>query len=124
MVDFQSRHSFTLDDFRGLLDQAQRPAPSNRMMGLLPGVSKTEETVERESRAELNRIKGIIDSMTPAERSDPEHVLDASRLRRIAAGAGVRPGEVEALVRQFHGMAEIMDRLGQRRSSREENEAW
>jgi signal recognition particle subunit SRP54 len=124
MVDFRPRHTFTLDDFRGLLDQAQRPASSNKMMGLLPRVSKTEEGVERESREELRRIKGIIDSMTPAERCDPEHVLDASRLRRIAAGAGVRPGEVEALLRQFHGMAEIMDRLARGRPPREEKEGW
>ena len=120
MVDFRLRHSFTLDDLRGLLDRAQRPAPSNKATRLLPRVSKTEEKVERESRAELNRIKGIIDSMTPAERSDPEHVLDASRLQRIAAGAGVRPGEVEALLRQFHGMAEIMDRLARTRPPHDE----
>ena len=124
MVDLRPHHSFTLDDFRGLLDQAGRPARSNVVMGLLSGVSKTEEVVEQESRAELNRIKGIIDSMTPQERNDPEHLLDASRLRRIAAGAGVPPAEVEALVRQFHGMAEIMDRLPRGRPPREENEAW
>jgi signal recognition particle subunit SRP54 len=122
MVDSLQRHVFTLDDFRGLLDQAQRLPASSKATGLLPGVSKTEEGVERESRAELNRIKGIIDSMTPSERSDPEHVVDASRLRRIAAGAGVPTGEVEALLRQYHGMAEIMDRLGRRGPTREENE--
>lgn len=124
MVDLRPHHTFTLADFRGLLDQAGRLGPSSKVAPLLPRVSKTEEMVERESQGELNRVKGIIDSMTPSERSDPEHLLDASRLRRIAAGAGVPPGEVEALVRQFHGMAEIMDRLGQRRPPREENEAW
>ena len=124
MVDLRPPHRFTLDDFRGLLDQTQRPGPSSKVAPLLPGVSKTEETVERATQEELNRIKGIIDSMTPSERGDPEHLLDASRLRRIGAGAGVRPGEVEALLRQFHGMAEIMDWLGQQRPPREENEAW
>ena len=124
MVDLRPHHSFTLDDFRGLLDQSQQPPSSSRMTDLLPGVSETEEMVERESRAELNRIKGIIDSMTPQERNDPEHLLDASRLRRIAAGAGVPPADVEALVRQFRGMAEIMDRLPRGRPSGKENDAW
>jgi signal recognition particle subunit SRP54 len=118
MVDLRPHHSFTLDDFRGLLDQSQHPPSSRKMPELLPDVSKMEEVVEQKSRADLNRIKGIIDSMTPQERNDPEHLLDASRLRRIAAGAGVPPAEVEALVRQFHGMAEIMDRLAQRRPPR------
>jgi signal recognition particle subunit SRP54 len=100
-----------LDDFRRLLDEAQRAGPLGKGTGLLPGVSKTEEKVERETQRQLQRVKGIIDAMTPEERRAPDDVLDESRLRRIAAGAGVEPREVRDLARQFHGMAEIMDQL-------------
>ena len=115
MVDFREPVRFTLDDFRRLLDQAARRGPRSKVMALLPGVSKTEETVERDAQEHLSRVKGIIDSMTPEERRDPEHLLDESRLRRIAAGAGVEPSEVRDLARQFRGIAEIMDQLSRRR---------
>ena len=111
MVDAGRPGKFTLDDFRRLIDQAQRSGPSGKRMGSLPGVSTTEAMVEQGAQEHLSRTKGIIDSMTPEERGDPEHVLDESRLRRIAAGAGVEPREVRDLARQFHGMAEIMDQL-------------
>ncbi len=111
MVDAGRPGKFTLDDFRRLIDQAQRRGPSGKRMGSLPGVSTTEAMVELDAQEHLSRTKGIIDSMTPEERQNPEHVLDESRLRRIAAGAGVEPREVRDLARQFHGMAEIMDQL-------------
>ena len=111
MVDFRAPGRFTLDDFRRLLDEARRLGPRGKLMGLLPRVSQAEETVERHTQEQFSRVQGIIDAMTPEERRDPEGLLDESRLRRVAAGAGVRPGEVEDLLRQFHGMAEIMDEL-------------
>ena len=54
---------------------------------------------------------GIIDSMTPDERRNPSKVVDQSRRRRIAAGAGVEPHEVNELVKQFDGMADMMKRM-------------
>ena len=119
MVDSLRPGTFTLDHFRRLLDQAQRSARRSKAMAPMLGVSNSEETVERETQEELNRIKGIIDSMTPEERRDPEGVLDESRLARIAVGAGVEPREVRALARQFHGMAEIMEQLTRRRPRRD-----
>lgn len=46
--------------------------------------------------------------MTPAERRNPSRVVDQSRRRRIAAGAGVEPHEVGDLVKQFDGMSAMM----------------
>ncbi len=54
---------------------------------------------------------GIIDSMTPDERRNPSKMIDQSRRRRIAAGAGVEPHEVNELVKQFDGMADMMKRM-------------
>jgi signal recognition particle subunit SRP54 len=49
--------------------------------------------------------------MTPAERRNPARLIDQSRRRRIAAGAGVEPHEVNDLVKQFEPMAAIMKRM-------------
>ncbi len=59
----------------------------------------------------MKRLVGIIDSMTPAERRNPSKVIDQSRRRRIAAGAGVEPHEVNELVKQFDGMAAVMKEM-------------
>ena len=49
--------------------------------------------------------------MTPEERRNPNKVIDQSRRRRIAAGAGVEPHEVNKLVKEFEGMADMMKRM-------------
>jgi signal recognition particle subunit SRP54 len=49
--------------------------------------------------------------MTPAERRNPSKLIDQSRRRRIAAGAGVEPHEVNELVKQFDGMAAVMKEM-------------
>ena len=59
----------------------------------------------------MKRLVGIIDSMTPDERRNPSKMIDQSRRRRIAAGAGVEPHEVNELVKQFDAMAHMMTSL-------------
>ena len=49
--------------------------------------------------------------MTANERRNPSKMIDQSRRRRIAAGAGVEPAEVNQLVKQFDGMADMMKRM-------------
>ncbi len=103
---------FTLDDFRKLMDQTRRMGPLNKLMGLIPGMSQMSEMIgDADAEQEMSRFRGIIDSMTPQERRNPTKVIDQSRRRRIAAGAGVEPHEVNALVKQFDGMADIMKRM-------------
>jgi signal recognition particle subunit SRP54 len=61
-----------------------------------------------DAEQDIRRLAGIIDSMTPEERRNPSKVVDQSRRRRIAAGAGVQPHEVNELVKQFDGIAGYM----------------
>jgi signal recognition particle subunit SRP54 len=61
---------------------------------------------------EVRRIQGIIDSMTRAERANPE-LIDISRRRRIAIGAGVDPSDVSGLVKQFDAMAAFVKQMSQ-----------
>ena len=64
-----------------------------------------------DAEKDMKRLVGIIDSMTPDERRNPTKIIDQSRRRRIAAGAGVEPHEVNELVKQFDGMAQMMTSL-------------
>jgi signal recognition particle subunit SRP54 len=100
---------FTLEDFKKLLGQTKKLGPINKIMSMLPGMGGMAETVgDLDAEKDLCRLVGIIDSMTPEERRNPKKVIDQSRRRRIAAGAGVEPHEVNELVKQFEPMADLM----------------
>ena len=103
---------FTLDDFRRMMEQTRKLGPLNKIMGLIPGMGNLNKMMEGiDAEGDFRRLGGIIDSMTADERRNPSRVIDQSRRRRIAAGAGVEPAEVNALVKQFDGMADIMKRM-------------
>jgi signal recognition particle subunit SRP54 len=104
---------FTLEDFRTQLKQIGRLGPLQKVMSLIPGmgqINKMMEEMGEDHEGGLKRLGGIIDSMTPDERRNPKQI-DPSRRRRIAAGAGVEPHEINELVKQFDGMAAIMKQL-------------
>lgn len=102
---------FTLDDFARLLGQTSRLGPLSGIVGMIPGMGQMmkamgETDVDMES--EVSRLRAIVNSMTPAERRNPSKVIDQSRRRRIAAGAGVEPHQVNELVKQFDTIAAMM----------------
>ncbi len=79
-----------------------------KLMGLMPGMGELNKMMKDvDAEGETKRLFGIIDSMTAKERQNP-NVIDPSRRKRIAAGAGVEPHEVNELVKQFDGMAALM----------------
>jgi signal recognition particle subunit SRP54 len=103
---------FTLDDFRSMIDQTGRLGPLNKVMSMIPGMSQMGDMMgDADAEADMRRLRGIIDSMTPAERRNPTKIIDQSRRRRIAAGAGVAAHEVNALVKQFDGMKDVIQRM-------------
>jgi len=100
---------FTLDDFKKMLTQTRRLGPLGKVLGMIPGMGGMQDMLgNADLENDMNRLFGIIDSMTPDERRNPSRVIDQSRRRRIAAGAGVPPAEVSDLVKQFDGMAAMM----------------
>jgi signal recognition particle subunit SRP54 len=100
---------FTLEDFRKQLSQITRLGPLQKVMGLIPGMGALNEMMgDVDPEEDMKRLFGIIDSMTPEERRNPSKIIDQSRRRRIAAGAGVQPNEVNDLVKQFDAMAQMM----------------
>jgi signal recognition particle subunit SRP54 len=100
---------FTLEDFRKQLSQITRLGPMQKIMGLIPGMGALNEMMgDVDPEEDMKRLFGIIDAMTPDERRNPSKIIDQSRRRRIAAGAGVQPNEVNDLVKQFDAMSQIM----------------
>ena len=103
---------FTLDSFRNMLGQTRKLGPMGKVLGMIPGMGALKDAMgDTDVEGEMDRLFGIIDSMTPSERRNPSKVIDPSRRRRIAAGAGVQPNEVNDLVKQFDGMASLMKEM-------------
>jgi signal recognition particle subunit SRP54 len=98
--------TFTLEDFLSQMQQVKKMGPLGNLMGMMPGLPKEARDVEIDDR-QIARIEGIIHSMTPAERIDPDRI-DGSRRQRIAVGSGVQPTEVKALLDQFGQMRKMM----------------
>jgi signal recognition particle subunit SRP54 len=109
-----ARGKFDLDDFRKQLVNMKKMGSMRDLMSKIPGLNQMAD--DRlggiDADGEINRIQGIIDSMTPAERSDPA-LIDISRRRRIAMGSGVDPSDVSGLVKQFDGMASVVKQMAQ-----------
>ena len=103
--------SFTLEDMLEQLQAVQKMGPIGQIMGMIPGMGNMAgEAQAAVDRGDLKRTEAIIRAMTPAERRDPT-VLNASRRRRIAAGAGTALPEVNKLVKQFSEMQKLMKQL-------------
>jgi len=104
-----SKGGFDLGDFRDQLMQMQKMGGIASLMDKLPSqvAQAASKTNLSNADKQTTRMRGIIDSMTPRERSKPE-LLKASRKRRIAAGAGVEVQEVNRLLAQFEQMQTMM----------------
>lgn len=105
----KSGKSFDLADFKEQIGQMRKMGGLSSLMDKLPSQfaqAASQMPAGGEEKA-IGRIEGIIDSMTPAERSKPE-LLKASRKRRIALGAGVQVQEVNRLLKQFEQTQKMM----------------
>jgi signal recognition particle subunit SRP54 len=105
----KSGKGFDLNDFKEQIGQMRKMGGLSSMMDKLPAQfaqAASQMPVGGEEKA-IGRIEGIINSMTPNERSRPE-LLKASRKRRIAMGAGVQVQEVNRLLKQFEQTQKMM----------------
>ena len=83
------------------------------LMAMMPGVAKIKNQLAERNLDEklLKRQMAIIDSMTPQERRNPD-MLKASRKRRIAAGSGTKPEDINKLLKMHRTMADMMKAMG------------
>src|SRR5271154_1426457 len=104
--------SFDLADLRDQLSQLQKMGGMSALLDKLPAQMQANAAAAAGAvnAQSLKRQMGIIDSMTPRERRRPE-LIDSSRKRRIAAGAGVQLPEVNRLLKQFDHMQKTMKKL-------------
>jgi signal recognition particle subunit SRP54 len=105
--------AFDLADLREQLTQMQNLGGMSGLMTMLPGMAKIKNQLAERNLDEkvLKRQMAIIDSMTPAERRNPD-ILKASRKRRIAAGSGTKPEDINKLLKMHRTMADVMKAMG------------
>ncbi len=99
----------SLDDFLEQMQQLKKMGPLQNVLGMLPGVGNKLKNVEVDDEA-LKKPEAIIRSMTKRERKNPD-ILNASRRKRIAAGAGVTVADVNQVMRQFDQMRKMMKQM-------------
>jgi signal recognition particle subunit SRP54 len=102
-----AKGQFDLDMMAEQLAQMKRMGGMEGLMGMLPGVQKMKKQIAESGVTDksVDRQAAIIGSMTKAERKKPD-LLQASRKRRIAAGAGVDVAEINRLLKQHRQMAD------------------
>jgi len=100
---------FTLEDFRKQIDQMKKMGNMKDVLSAMPGMSDLIPEGEDPELAFL-RMQGMIDSMTKKERYNPD-LIDLTRRRRIAAGAGMEPHEVKQFLGQFEMIRDMMKKM-------------
>jgi signal recognition particle subunit SRP54 len=100
------KNQFDFEDFKQQLEQIKKMGNIKDLMGMIPGVGKAIKDIDISDDA-FKGIEAIINSMTPYERSNPD-AIDPSRRKRLAKGAGKDIGEVNAFLKQFEQMKQMM----------------
>jgi signal recognition particle subunit SRP54 len=108
----KSGDRFDLNDFKEQLAQVKKMGDMSSMLEKLPAqfAQAAGQLQSGQAEKQMRRTEGIINSMTPLERSKPE-LLKASRKRRIATGAGVPVQEVNRMLNQFEQMQGMMKQM-------------
>lgn len=103
---------FTLDDFQKQLKQIRKLGSFQSILGMIPGMGKFKDQlkdVDLDGK-EVKHIEAIILSMTPEERANVK-ILNGSRRKRIADGAGVKIQDVNRMMKQFQEMQKTMKKM-------------
>ncbi|MDY3250732.1 MAG: signal recognition particle protein, partial [Candidatus Choladocola sp.] len=100
---------FGFDDYLESMNQMKNMGGMSSILSMLPGIggSQMKQLEDAIDEKKMSRIEAIILSMTPKERANPD-ILNPSRKRRIADGAGVDISEVNKLVKQFEQSRKMM----------------
>ena len=102
-------NKFDMNDLLDQFQQIKKMGPLKNVLSMLPGMDKQLRDVDIDDRQML-RIEAVIKSMTKKERAKPD-IINASRRRRIAAGAGVKVEDVNKLLRQYEQMKKMFRQM-------------
>ncbi|MAS68179.1 MAG: signal recognition particle protein [Flavobacteriaceae bacterium] len=111
-----ANNQFGYDDFLSQLKQVQRMGSIKDLVGMIPGASKALNGAEIDEDA-FKGVEALIQSMTPKERQQPK-LLNYSRKKRIAKGAGLQIDDINKLVKQFEQMSKMMKMMRGGKSSK------
>jgi signal recognition particle subunit SRP54 len=100
------KNQFDFEDFKQQLEQIKKMGNLKDLMGMIPGVGKAIKDIDI-SDDSFKGIEAMINSMTPFERANPDSI-DQSRRRRLAKGSGKDISEVNAFIKQFEQMKQMM----------------
>ncbi|SEW31669.1 signal recognition particle subunit FFH/SRP54 (srp54) [Cognatiyoonia koreensis] len=112
MKRFQ-KGAFNMNDLKMQLEQMMKMGGMEGMMGMMPGMGKMQKQMDAAGLDDsiLKRQVALINSMTKRERANPA-LLQASRKKRIAKGAGLEVSELNKLIKQHRQMADMMKKMG------------
>lgn len=104
------QNKFDFEDFKEQLQQIKKMGNLKDLLAMIPGIGKAMKDIDISDDA-FKGIESIINSMTPFERQNPD-AIDASRRKRIAKGCGKDIAEVNAFMKQFEQMRQMMGQMG------------
>ena len=100
---------FNFNDFLDQIESMKKLGNMKQILGMIPGMGNFANQIgdmDLENSKEINQIKAMIFSMTKKERENPD-LLNASRKRRIAKGAGLNEMQVNRVLKQFKNAAKM-----------------
>jgi len=104
---------FNFNDFLDQLEMMKKLGSMKSILGMIPGMSQMAgklKDMDLESSGEIIRIKALISSMTPKERETPS-ILNNSRKKRLARGAGLSEVQVNKILKQFKNASKMAKKL-------------
>ena len=104
------KNKFTLEDFLEQMGQIRNMGGIAKMLDMLPGVAGNKNVNIEQSEQDFKCFEAIIQSMTKAERDDP-NLLNASRRKRIAAGSGQPVKKINQLVKRYEESRKMMKQM-------------
>ncbi len=105
MAEKMAKGRFTMDDFLDQMNSLRRMGPMKQILGMLPGVGSLLKETQIDEK-QLNRVEGIVRSMSKEERANIS-VLNQSRRKRIARGSGTKVEDVSRMMRQFETVSQL-----------------
>jgi len=103
------KNQFDFADFKAQLEQIKKMGNMKDLLGMIPGMGKQIKDIDI-SDDSFKGIEAMINSMTPFERANPDEISQ-SRRKRIAKGAGKDISEVNAFMKQFEQMRDMMKNM-------------
>lgn len=104
---------FTFNDFLAQMDNIKKIGSMQSIISMLPGLGNMAgalKDVDLDNSKEIKQIRAMVNSMTPKERENPD-LLNGSRKKRIALGAGVDVSDVNQFLKQFENAAKMAKRF-------------